>query len=71
MRLTIKVKLMIVLEHIQEGQSFAYLGAKYQYDIHRIKYLVKLYKVYGSKPLKIGINKHIDGIRSYSQSNGC
>jgi hypothetical protein len=33
MRLTLKERLTMVLEHLLEGKSYPYLGMKYQFDI--------------------------------------
>jgi len=52
MRLTLKERLAMVLEHLHEGKSYSYLGNKYQFDIPKLKYIVKLYLQHGETPFQ-------------------
>jgi hypothetical protein len=42
----------MVLEHLHEGKSYSYLGNKYQFDIPKLKYIVKLYLQHGETPFQ-------------------
>ena len=42
----------MVLEHLHEGKSYSYLGSKYQFDIPKKKYMVKLYLQKGETPFQ-------------------
>jgi hypothetical protein len=52
MRLTLKERLALVLEHLHEGKSYSYLGKKYQFDTPKLKYMVKLYLQHGETPFQ-------------------
>ncbi len=52
MRLTLKERLAMVLEHLHEGKSYSYLRNKYQFDIPKLKYMVKLYLQHGETPFQ-------------------
>ena len=52
MRVTLNERLGMVLEHLHEGKSYSYLGKKYQFDIPKIKYMVKLYLLHGDAPFQ-------------------
>jgi transposase-like protein len=50
--MTLKERLVMVLEHLNEGKSYSYLGKKYQFDIPKLKYMVKLYLLHGETPFQ-------------------
>jgi hypothetical protein len=52
MRVTLKERLGMVLEHLNEGKSYSYLEKKYQFDIPKLKYMVKLYLLHGEAPFQ-------------------
>ena len=52
MRMTLKERLGMVLEHLNEGKSYSYLGKKYQFDIPKLKYMFKLYLLHGEAPFQ-------------------
>ena len=41
-----------MLEHLNEGKSYYYLGKKYHFDVPKIKYMVKLYLLHGEAPFQ-------------------
>lgn len=67
MRLTLKERLAMVLEHLHEGKSYSYLGKKYQFDIPKLKYMVNFIFSMGKPRFKIGRNKCIEEIQYYSR----
>ena len=42
----------MVLEHLNEGKSYSYLGKKYQFDIPKLKCMVKLYLLLWETPFQ-------------------
>ena len=52
MRLTLKERLAMVVEHLYERKSYSYLGNKYQFVIPKLKYMVKLYLQHGETPFQ-------------------
>lgn len=52
MIMTLKERLGMVLEHLNEGKSYSYLGKKHQFDIPKLKYMVKLYLLHGEAPFQ-------------------
>lgn len=52
MSITLKERLGMLLQHLKEGKSYSYLGTKYQIDVPKIKYMVKLYLLHGEAPFQ-------------------
>jgi hypothetical protein len=52
MRLTLKERLAMVLEHLNDENSYSYLGNKFNFDIPKLKYMVKLYLQHGETPFQ-------------------
>jgi transposase InsO family protein/transposase-like protein len=51
MKITIEDKLSMCKEHIVEGRSLSHICERYgNYDISRLKYLLKIYQKHGEKP---------------------
>ena len=50
MKLTIDTKLKMIKEYLDEQVPMTKLVKKYNYDLAKLKYLVKLYQMHGKKP---------------------
>jgi hypothetical protein len=52
MRLTLEERLAMLLKHLHQGKSYSYLGNKYQFDLPKLKYMVKLYLQHVETPFQ-------------------
>jgi len=50
MKLTMDKKLRMVKEYLNDQTAMTKLAKKYDYDLAKIKYLIKLYQVHGETP---------------------
>ena len=50
MKLTMDTKLKMIKEYLDEQVPMTKLVKKYNYDLAKLKYLVKLYQMHGKKP---------------------